>query len=111
MDKIAQYRDILENLIKEYAAIPSDDEIESQVIFDREHDHYLLSNVGWQDSTWICGPVLYFDIKNDKIHIQHNGTECQIADELIAKGVAKEDIIVGFLSPLQKKYSGFNLES
>jgi len=110
MEKIAKYRDCIENLIKKYAAIPSDDEIESQVIFDRERDHYLLSNVGWQDNTWICGPVLYFDIKSNQIHIQHNGTEYNIADELIAMGVTREDIIVGFLSPLQRRYSGFNIK-
>ena len=30
-----------------------------------------------------------------------------IADELVEKGVAKEDIVLGFIEPEARQYSGF----
>jgi hypothetical protein len=110
MANLNKYRVCIENLIKEYGCFPEEDGIESQLIFDREHDHYQLNNVGWQANTRICGPVLHFDIKNDKIWIQHNGTEFDIADELMAMGVSKEDIVIGFQPPYKRKYTGFAVE-
>jgi hypothetical protein len=47
------------------------------------------------------------DIKNGKIWIQHNGTEDPIASQLVAKGVPKEDIVLGFHSPNRRQYTGF----
>ena len=53
------------------------------------------------------GGVLHLDIKNAKIWIQHNGTEIDIADELVKLGVPKEDIVLAFHEPLMRQYTGF----
>jgi len=110
MANLDKYRICIENLLKEYGQLPENDGIESQLIFDREHDHYQLNNIGWQANTRICGPVLHFDIKNGKIWIQHNGTEFDLADELMAMGVPKQNIVIGFHHPRQRKYTGFAVE-
>lgn len=47
MEKIKKYRNLIENLIREYGQYkPKYGDIEVQMIFDREQDHYQLLNVG-----------------------------------------------------------------
>jgi hypothetical protein len=50
---------------------------------------------------------LHLDIKNEKIWIQHDGTEGGIADELIEHGAPKQDIVLAFHSPFKRQFTGF----
>jgi len=100
MANLNQYRASIETLLKEYAQLSkSSTGVETQLIFDRERDHYLLNYVGWQQEQYLCGPALQFDIKEGKVWFQYNATELEVVDELIALGVAKQDIIIGFHPP------------
>ena len=108
MDKIAAYRKYIKNLIAEYGQYkPSSGDVDVECIFDAEHDHYLLANVGWQDQRRILSCFLHIDIKNGKIWIQHNGTEDDIAQELVNFGVPKEDIVLAFHAPYKRPYTGY----
>ena len=49
------------------------------------------------------------DIKNEKIWIQYNGTEIDVAAELVALGVSKDDIVLAFLAPDKRQYTDFAL--
>ncbi len=41
MDKLERYRDIVRRIIEEYASYkPSNGQIDTEAIVDREHDHY-----------------------------------------------------------------------
>jgi hypothetical protein len=51
--------------------------------------------------------VLHLDIKDGKIWIQWNGTEDDIAAELVACGVPKHDIVLGFHTPLLRQYTEY----
>ncbi|MEM7530897.1 MAG: element excision factor XisI family protein, partial [Chloroflexota bacterium] len=53
---------------------------------------------------------LHFDIINNKIWLQHNGTEMQLASELVEMGVPKQDIVLGFHSPFRRQFSGYAVE-
>lgn len=55
------------------------------------------------------GVFCILDIKQDKIWVQHNATEMRIAHELVAMGVAKEDIVLGFQPPYAREYTGFGV--
>lgn len=47
-------------LITEYGQYrPSYGEIEVELIFDTEHDHYQLIKVGWHNDEWIHGCFLH----------------------------------------------------
>ncbi len=110
MDKIETYRMHIKKLIAEYGKYkPSYGEIDVELIFDTEHDHYQLVNVGWHDQRRIMNCYLHIDIKGGKIWIQHNGMEDDIAEELVNSGVPKEDIVLGFHAPYKRKYTGYAL--
>jgi hypothetical protein len=51
--------------------------------------------------------VLHIDIKNGKIWIQHDGTEDGIANEFVALGVPKEDIVLAYHIQYRRKHTGF----
>jgi hypothetical protein len=108
MADLDRYRTFVEGIIREYGSYkPSYGDIEVQMVFDRENDHYQLVNVGWRDNYRIRGCVLHIDIKGDKIWIQHDGTEAGVADELVAMGVPKEHIVLAYHAPYKRQYTGF----
>jgi hypothetical protein len=108
MDKLANYRQIIEKVIKEYAAIPSAyGEIQSRTTFDRENDSYMLYSVGWNKRGRVHGIVIHLDLINDKIYIQHDGTENGIATDLEREGVPKSDIVLAWHTPELRKYTDY----
>jgi hypothetical protein len=108
MEKLERYRTYIKQLLTEYAQhSPSDDEVETELIFDTERDHYQVVYTGWKNRNPMYGCVLHLDIKGNKIWIQHDGTEIGMADELVKLGVPKEDIVLAFHEPLIRPYTGF----
>ena len=108
MDKITTYRNNIRNLIEQYAACGSaSGDVQREIVFDPEHDHYQLLTVGWRGEHRIYGVVLHFDIQNGKIWIQQNGTEIDVAEELLKSGVPRDDIVLGFQSPYKRPLTGF----
>ena len=107
MDTIGKYRQIIEHVLTKYSQIPEPyGQIEAYTIFDREGDHYLLMNVGW-NRIRIHGAVIHVDIINGKCWIQYDGIEMGIVDELEAAGIPKEDIVLGFRPPEIRPYTGY----
>jgi hypothetical protein len=108
MEKLERYRTYIQELLSEYAKLsPSDDEAETELVFDTERDHYQVVYTGWKNRRPQYGCVLHLDIKCEKIWIQHDGTEIGIADELVKMGVPKSDIVLAFHEPLVRQYTGF----
>lgn len=53
MDKIIKYKAIVRKLVEYIASIsPSDANVETQLITDDEHGHYLLYSVGWENDDY-----------------------------------------------------------
>ncbi|MBR8829729.1 MAG: hypothetical protein N5P05_001319 [Chroococcopsis gigantea SAG 12.99] len=96
MDTLEKYRLAIQQILTEKAQRGGDEEVEAQTIFDTERDHYQFIYVGWHNRRRVFGPVVHMDIKKGKIWIQYNGTEDDVAEELVALGVPREDIVLGF---------------
>ena len=108
MEKLEKYRHCVEQFLLEYSQHkPSYGEIEVETIFDRERDHYQIVYLGWKQKRWIHSCVIHLDIKNEKIWIQWNGTEKDIAAELVGLGVSKEDIVLGFQTPFMRQFTDY----
>jgi XisI protein len=110
MDKLELYRGAIEKVLTDYASVPiAFGEIDSQLIFDKERDRYQVVSVGWAGHRRVHGCTLHLDIINEKIWIQHNTTELQIGQELVAIGIPKEDIILGFQAAYMRQYTDFGV--
>ena len=95
MDRVNQYRQIVQDFLQHFAA----DDPEAQLIFDVERDRYLVMHNGWRGDYRIYGCAMQLDLIDGKVWIQHNSTEIVIDRELIQRGIAPQDIVLGFRSP------------
>ncbi|MEW5856239.1 MAG: XisI protein [Cyanobacteriota bacterium] len=110
MEKLERYREYIRKLLTEQATVEDgNSDIECQLIFDTEHDHYQLLDVGWQGMKRIYNCFIHLDIKDGKIWIQRNMTEVDIALKLVEMGVSKEDIVLGLHSPYKRPYTGYGV--
>ena len=109
MDSITaqQYRSIVEQLLAEYAKFLHSDNVQMELIFDREHNRYLLVETGWQEGRRIYGTLLHLDIIEGKVWIQHDGTEEGVALELTQAGIPKEHIVLGFKPEERRRLTEF----
>jgi XisI protein len=108
--KIKKYEKIILALLEEYAAYKpvNVENVENQIIADTVRHHYQLVSIGWQKNTFIHDTVFHFDIKDDgKVWLQTNGTDVDIAAELVERGIAKSDIVLGFHAPRVRPYTGY----
>ena len=98
MDSLkSQYRNIIEKVLEDYADfLRNDEEVQVELVFDQERDRYLVET-GWQNGYRIYGTLLHIDIIDNKLWIQHDGTEEGIAVEL---GEQREKVRSGFNSQL-----------
>ncbi|MEO0409338.1 MAG: XisI protein [Cyanobacteria bacterium P01_A01_bin.135] len=108
MDSLDNYRMHIKRLLTEYGSYPYRyGEVESQTLFDTQNDHYQLVRVGWEGSQRVYGCVFHLDIKDGKIWIQWNSSDIDIGEELVALGVPKEDIVIGFQPEYMRQYSEY----
>lgn len=111
MAKLEQYQKAVQTALLEYAQMrsgsSSNQDLELQTLFDIQHDHYQLVYVGWHKNKRVYSPIFHLDIKNEKIWLQLNTTEDDISKDLMALGVPKEDIVLGFHSPYMRQFTDF----
>lgn len=101
MDKITQYQQVIFELLREYAAIPSSypTTLKDEVVADTVRNHFQLITLGWENSKFVYDVVFHIDIIEDKVWIQQNNTEADIASELIERGILASDVVIGFRHP------------
>jgi hypothetical protein len=68
-----------------------------QPIIDKQERNFLLLSFGWQKEHYNYFLAFHLEIREEKVWIHRNNTEWQIASELVEKGIAKQDIVLGFL--------------
>jgi XisI protein len=105
MDKVKKYKTIVKKLVEYIASIsPSDEKVETQLIVDDQHGHYLLYSVGWETDYREYGAFVHIDVKSDgKVWLQHDGTDLRIALMLADEGIPKKDIVLGFHAPYRRE--------
>jgi hypothetical protein len=97
METLIKYRNIIKDTLIPYTQIPySHGDLVCQPIFDETNDRYILMTLGWDRNTRVHGSLIHLDIIDHKIWIQRDETEDGIARELVAAGIPKHDIVLGF---------------
>ena len=108
MDSVDRYREIVGRLVAEYAAYkPAYGDVRMEAVVDRERDHYEVVQVGWDGGRRVHGSVIHIDIRGGKVWIEHNGTDARLGEELVAAGVPRNDIVLGFHPADVRALSGY----
>jgi hypothetical protein len=108
MDKINQYRQIVQEILIAHSQIkPACGEIEMGVLFDIDRDRYQVLRAGWLQKKRVYGVLIHIDIRGEKLWVQYDGTEVGVANELMEAGLPKTDIVLAYHSPFICQYDGF----
>lgn len=104
MDSVLiNYKRIIQTVFQNYIDfLGRDDETHLEVVIDEERDRYLLIEIGWHHNRRIYSTLFHIDILDGKLWIQQDGSEEGIANELVAFGIEKDQIVLGF-KPLERR--------
>lgn len=105
MDRIENYRRILESIINRHAQFqPANGDIKTRAVCDSENDEYMVIDSGWNEKgRRIYDVVLHFRLQDDIVHIERDNTDAEVVRELLESGINKDDIILSFnAAPYQK---------
>lgn len=108
MDRIEKYRQLIEQVLNEYASLSEPDEtVQTIPVFDRQHDRYLLIVNGREMGRRVHFCLAHLEIINEKVWIYYDGTEIGFGNQLLAAGIPKEHIVPAFMSPEMRQYTEF----
>ncbi|NEP46585.1 MAG: XisI protein [Okeania sp. SIO2H7] len=127
MDRLEFYRETIEKVLRGHAEIPySYGKIDEYLIVDRERNHFLLLDVGWQQKRRVHGCLTHVQIIDGKmslglariatamlpslsakIWIQRDGIEDGVTEELVEAGIPKSDIVLGFIPEEVRVHTGY----
>lgn len=114
MDQIdrAAYPALVKQALQEYKTSFLENSLdpppyELALLFDDEHQHYMVRCVGWQQNKRILTPILHVAIRDGKIWIEEDWTEAGIATYFLEHGVPHDQIALGFHAPTMRPYTEF----
>ncbi len=108
MEKLTKYRNIIQQIVQRHAQFrPSHGQITPLAICDTQRDQYLLLDAGWDNTGRVHSVAFHAQLRDHKIHIEWDGTEYSIAQELVDAGVPKEDIVLAFYRPEMRPLTEF----
>ena len=106
MEKIAKYKAIAKEILAEITNRKNRSRRTAnyQLIADEATGNYLLLRNGWQAGTRLYGIIIHVEVKEDgKVWLQQDATDLVVADLLLERGVATDDIVLGFLTPTMRE--------
>lgn len=106
---VLPYATILKKWLNDFTAyINGSNNADYEVVEDDVHFRYQLISTSWNDDIFEFNVVFYFQIKpTGKVWLLVNNTDILVADDLVAVGIPKSDIVIGFLPESVRPYSGF----
>ena len=102
------HRDAIKKILLDYADDqPITADIATEVVMDEERGHYEVLAVGWRGNKRVHTTIIHIDLIDDKVWLQHDGTDRVIADELLAAGIPPQALVLGFRHPRVREHTGF----
>ncbi|MBW4642057.1 MAG: XisI protein [Goleter apudmare HA4340-LM2] len=114
MDILTKHRNTVQETIKKYynltnsqIANTTDTTISDRLILDEQRDQYLWLRCGWDGKKRVQHIILYLQLENGKIWVEEDSTDLAIVDDLLASGIPKTEIILGFHHPSKRAFTEF----
>lgn len=98
MDRVTQYRQIIQQVLEAYAKLMSMDEIKLLPVCDAIHDQYLLITLGRINQRREHAICFHAQLLGHTVKIEVDLTEEGLAGELIEAGIAATDIQAAWIS-------------
>jgi hypothetical protein len=111
MDKINHYQAVVIQFLHHYNEETGGNSprrgTQRRILIDEKHRSYQLLAIGWHNQNYIFGPIFHFDIMDGKVWMQCNNTEWEAVDFLMEHGIERTDIVLGFVPPDVRPFTGF----
>lgn len=108
MDRIKYYQQLVEQVLTQHLELHyANADIHNEPIISHEAGQYVVMSSGWQGVRRIHGCLLHIKIQNGKIWIERDGTEHGIANDLVAAGIPRDAIVLGFYSHAARQHTEF----
>ena len=109
MDKLTHYQKLACQIVEEVASkLASSGNVESLLSTDNQHGQYLVLSDSWDGIKRNYGPLVHIEIKPDaKVWLRYDGTDLEIGQQLLDRGVLASDLVLAFHSPQMRKYTAF----
>jgi len=108
MDTLSDYRNAIKQIFAKWREWPGPQaDFVVETVIDEVNGHYMLVYVGWSARQRVHGTLVHIDIINGKIWIQEDQTDEGVADDLVAAGVPKDKIVLGFKSEERRRMTEF----
>ena len=108
MDRTSEFRAIVKRVLTEVAGMmPSEDQVRTELICDDSEGHFQLGQVGWEGDRRVDDIYLHVDVREDKVWIQHDGTDLRLAEMLVKGGIPQNCIVLAFHRPDLRKYTEY----
>lgn len=109
MDQLTQRQTVIKETLKGYieryqVSSPSSD-IETLLITDDEHGHYLVIKNGWQDKDRVQHIPIFIRLVDDQVWVEEDWTDYEVVDRLIQAGIPQKDIVLAFHHPTMRQFS------
>ena len=108
-DTLNHWRQTIKKILTDLVAIPFPDVVNmrAKTVFDDAAGIYLVVVEGWQGVRRLHGCLVHVEIKGDKVWVQLDGTEDGVVGDLLAAGIPKDHIVLGFKSPQSRAHTEF----
>jgi hypothetical protein len=101
-DNNAQFRKIVQDVVLKYAGLrPSHGDIRLEPIFDEKNDRYVLMQTGWDRGHRVRGNLIYISLQDGEVHIEYDGIEHGVTDDLVRNGIPEDRIILSYMPELK----------
>ncbi len=108
MDTARHYQHIIGQVLSRCVGMTyKNGDIQNELIFDHEHGRYVVMSTGWQGVRRIHGCLIHITFQEGKIWIQRDGTEHGIANDLVAAGIPRDQIVLGFYSAATRQHTEY----
>jgi len=110
MDTLEHYRQCIEHVMRGYKAFRTSRRgVETALIIDGERCQFLLLYMGWDGSRRVHHVAVHIELRGDKVWLQCDNTDLVVAEDLVAAGIPKGSIVLGFREPEVRQYTEYGL--
>lgn len=111
MEKVKQFQETIIKVLEEWLDVKSqdNDSIKNYLIADTVGNHFQLLRMGWAEDTYVFNPMIHIDIIDDKIWLQANYTDENIAEDLVMEGIDRKDIVLGLQPPFVRPHTAYGV--
>ncbi len=108
MGPVTSNRNAVERTLQAYAGFKtSRTGVDAQLIIDAERTHFLLMYTGWDGRRRVHHVAVHVEIRGDKVWLHCDNTDLVVAEDLVAAGVRRDALVLGFREPELRALSGF----